>query len=259
MKTILQTAVGILLPFAGTSIGAAAVFILKKQMKKRPEKVLLGFAAGVMTAASVWSLILPAVELSAQLDRLAFLPAAIGFAAGAGLMILFDLLLPAVERLASKKELNCPTRIVLLILAVTLHNLPEGMAVGVVFAGLTRGNVISFADAMALSAGIALQNLPEGAIISMPLASKGEKQFKAFLYGVLSGVVEPVGAIVTLLLTAFISAALPYLLSFAAGAMICVAVKELIPESQKGDCKRSATVGTLTGFLLMMILDVALG
>ena len=260
MKTEIISAV--LLPFLGTVAGSGFVFFLKGEMSRRLQRILTGFAAGVMTAASVWSLIIPAMEQSEHLGKLSFLPAFIGVWAG----ILFLL---ALDKLIPHMHLNsqCPEgaacslgKSTMMVLAVALHNLPEGMAVGVVVAGWLTGNEsISAAGALALALGIALQNLPEGAIISMPLKSNGMKRSRAFGYGVLSGVVEPVGAVLTILMANLVAPALPYMLSFAAGAMIYVVVEELIPEMSEGEHSNIGTVFFAVGFTLMMVLDVALG
>lgn len=252
----------VLLPFLGTVLGSAGVFILKGKMNRTLQRSLTGFAAGVMVAASIWSLIIPAMDQSAHLGKLAFLPAFIGVWGG-------FLFLLALDRLVPHLHLNsqCPEgtacslgKSTMMVLAVALHNLPEGMAVGVVVAGWLTGNEsISFAAALALSLGIALQNLPEGAIISMPLKSNGMKSERAFGYGVLSGVVEPVGAVITIALAELLVPILPYLLSFSAGAMLYVVVEELIPEMSEGEHSNVGTVFFAVGFSLMMVLDVALG
>ena len=250
------------IPFLGTILGAATVFLMKKEMKAGLEKLLLGFASGVMIAASIWSLLIPAIEMSKTMGNLTWLPATVGFLLGMGFLLLLDSLIPHVhidsgEPEGVKSKLKKTT---MLVLAVTLHNLPEGMAVGVILAGaLTPGTGITIAGALALSVGIAIQNFPEGAIISMPLRSAGASRKKAFLYGVMSGVVEPIGAALTVLLTALVVPVLPYLLAFAAGAMIYVVVEELIPASQSGEHTNIGTVGVAAGFALMMVLDVALG
>lgn len=252
----------VLLPFVGTSLGAAFVFLMKEKMSLALQRCLTGFAAGVMVAASVWSLIIPAMDQSESMGKLAFLPALIGIWAGFGFLLLLDHLIPHLHL-----NSHCPEgtpcnlgRSTMMILAVALHNLPEGMAVGVVAAGWLTGNErISAAAALALAAGIALQNLPEGAIVSMPLKSAGVSRRRAFGYGVLSGIVEPIGAIITILLAGYIAPALPYLLSFAAGAMIYVVVEELIPEMSEGGHSNIGTVFFGIGFTLMMVLDVALG
>ena len=260
MKTEILAAV--LLPFLGTTIGAAFVFFMKGGMKQNLQRLLTGFAAGVMVAASIWSLIIPAMDQSAHLGKWAFLPAFIGVWAGFGFLMLLDHIIPHLHLNSTAPEgaKSSLGRSAMLVLAVALHNLPEGMAVGVVAAGWLSGNEsISAAAALALAVGIALQNLPEGAIISMPLRSGGMGRGKAFGYGVLSGVIEPIGAIVTILLAAWIAPALPYLLAFAAGAMLYVVVEELIPEMSEGSHSHIGPVAFAMGFTLMMVLDVALG
>lgn len=254
---------GIMIPFIGTTAGAACVFFLKNQLKPLVQKALLGFASGVMVAASVWSLLIPAMNQSEHLGKFAFMPAAVGFLLGILFLLLMDKLTPHLHLGCTQAEgPHCKLKkSTMLVLAVTLHNIPEGMAVGVVFAGMMAENAqITIAGAMALSLGIAIQNFPEGAIISLPLKSEeGIGKGKAFLYGMGSGIVEPVAAGVTLLLFRYIEPALPYLLAFAAGAMIYVVVEELIPESSEGEHSNVGTIGFALGFVLMMILDVALG
>lgn len=254
---------GIMIPFIGTTAGAACVFFLKNQLKPLVQKALLGFASGVMVAASVWSLLIPAMNQSEHLGKFAFMPAAVGFLLGILFLLLMDKLTPHLHLGCTQVEgPHCKLKkSTMLVLAVTLHNIPEGMAVGVVFAGMMAENAqITIAGAMALSLGIAIQNFPEGAIISLPLKSEeGVGKGKAFLYGMGSGIVEPVAAGVTLLLFRYIEPALPYLLAFAAGAMIYVVVEELIPESSEGEHSNVGTIGFAVGFVLMMILDVALG
>ena len=253
---------GIMIPFIGTTLGSAMVFFMKKEMNVRLQKMLLGFASGVMIAASVWSLLIPAIDMSEQAGGISWMPPAVGFLFGMGFLLVLDTLIPHLHFTEEKPE-GVPSQLkktTMLVLAVTLHNIPEGMAVGVTFAGvMTENSVISLAGALALSIGIAIQNFPEGAIISMPLCSLGVSKKRAFLYGVLSGLVEPVGAMLTILLTGIIVPFLPYFLSFAAGAMIYVVVEELIPESQMGEHTNIATIGVAVGFTLMMVLDVALG
>lgn len=250
------------IPFLGTVLGAAMVFLMKKEMNAGLEKLLLGFASGVMIAASIWSLLIPAIEMSEEQGNFAWLPATVGFLLGMGFLLLLDSLVPHIH-IDSRKPEGVKSKFkktTMLVLAVTLHNLPEGMAVGVILAGaMMAGTGITLAGALALSVGIAIQNFPEGAIISMPLRSAGASRKKAFLYGVLSGVVEPVGAVITILLASHVVPVLPYLLAFAAGAMIYVVVEELIPESQSGEHSNIGTVGVAAGFALMMVLDVALG
>lgn len=253
---------GLLIPFVGTTLGAAMVFLMRKQINLKIQKLLLGFAAGVMIAASVWSLLIPALEMAQDRGGVAWVPAAIGFLVGILFLLALDSLIPHLHLNSNKPEgmkakLKNTT---MLVLAVTLHNIPEGMAVGVVFAGMLAGNAgITLAGAFALAIGIAIQNFPEGAIISMPLKNEGMSKSKAFLYGTLSGVVEPIAAAFTVVLTSVVVPILPYLLSFAAGAMIYVVVEELIPESQQGEHSNIGTIGVAMGFVLMMILDVALG
>lgn len=252
----------VFLPFLGTVLGAACVFFLKGQMRRGIQRALTGFAAGVMVAASVWSLIVPAMEQSAHLDRLAFLPAFVGVWVGFLFLMLLDRVIPHLHLNSECPEGKaCHLRkSSMLVLAVTLHNLPEGMAVGVVAAGWLQGDAtISAAAALALSLGIALQNLPEGAIISMPLKSGGMRRGKAFGYGVLSGVVEPIGAGLTIALASLVVPVLPYVLGFAAGAMLYVVVEELIPEMSEGEHSHIGTIFFAVGFTLMMALDVALG
>ena len=258
----LNALAGILIPFAGTSLGAAFVFLMRGQIRPWIKKLLLGFASGVMIAASVWSLLIPAINMSEGGGLPAWFPAAVGFIAGIAFLLLLDTFVPH-QHLDCDKPEGCPTglgRSAMLFLAVTLHNLPEGMAVGVVFAGaMDDGAGLSLAGAFALSIGIALQNVPEGAVISLPLAGQGQKRSRAFALGLASGAVEPLGALLTIALTGFITPALPYILAFAAGAMIYVVVEELIPESQSGEHSNIGTIGAASGFVIMMVLDVALG
>lgn len=257
----MNTFIGIMIPFFGTTLGAAGVFFLKKDIPDRLQKLLLGFASGVMVAASVWSLLIPAMDMSSHMGKLAFIPAAVGFILGILFLLLMDEIIPHLhvgskEPEGMKKSLKDST---MLVLAVTLHNIPEGMAVGVVFAGMLSGtHEISLSAAVALSVGIAIQNFPEGAIISMPLLSTGIGKSKSFLYGMLSGIVEPVAAFVTILFASYITPLLPYMLSFAAGAMVYVVVEELIPQSAEGKHSNLGTIGFAVGFVIMMILDVAL-
>ena len=258
----IETLSAILLPFLGTTVGAAGVFFIKDQMNRNLQRSLTGFASGVMVAASIWSLIIPAIDQSEHLGKLAFLPAFIGVWAGFLFLLLLDQLIPHLH-LNSELPEGSPSNLgksTMMVLAVALHNLPEGMAVGVVIAGWLSGSSgISFAGVMALALGIALQNLPEGAIISMPLRSNGMKKGRAFGYGVLSGIIEPIGAVATLLLAELVVPALPYLLSFSAGAMLYVVVEELIPEMSEGEHSNIGTIFFAVGFTLMMMLDVALG
>lgn len=238
------------------------VFLMRNKLNKKVEKILLGFASGVMIAASIWSLIIPSIKMAEEQGKIAWIPAAIGFLLGVVFLLVLDSLIPHMH-LESNKPEGVQTKLkktTMMVLAVTLHNIPEGMAVGVTFAGALMGNTgITMAGALALAIGIAIQNFPEGAIISMPLKSEGVSKPKAFLYGALSGIVEPISAIITILLTKAIIPILPYLLSFAAGAMIYVVVEELIPESQAGEHSNIGTIGVAIGFVIMMILDVTLG
>ncbi|MCH5330323.1 MAG: ZIP family metal transporter [Alistipes sp.] len=253
---------GLLVPFAGTTVGAAIVLLLRRSLPQNLHKMLLGFASGVMIAASVWSLLIPSIEMSERLSLPHWIPAAAGFMGGVLLFLLLDSVIPHMHADADRAEgpasgFNRTTK---LILAVTLHNIPEGMAVGVVLAGAMSGNAgISAAAAMTLATGIAIQNIPEGAIISMPMQIDGNGRGRSFLYGVLSGVVEPLAGIITILLVDSIVPLLPWLLAFAAGAMIYVVVDELIPNAQNGRHSDIATIGVACGFTLMMVLDVALG
>ena len=258
----MREALVLIIPFLGTTLGASMVFFMRHQMKPALEKLLLGFASGVMIAASVWSLLIPAIEMSNKRDENIWLPAASGFLVGMGFLLLLDSLVPHIHMDTEKPEgvKSSFQKTTMLALAVSLHNLPEGMAVGVTLAGaMMEDTGITLAGALVLAIGIAIQNFPEGAIISMPLRNAGKSRRKAFWYGVLSGVVEPVGAIVTVLLAEQVVPMLPYLLAFAAGAMIYVVVEELIPEAQTGEHSNIGTVGVAIGFVLMMVLDVALG
>ena len=257
----LQTIGGILLPFIGTSLGAAMVFFLRGAISKQLQRILTGFAAGVMVAASFWSLLQPSLEGSEHLGKLSFIPAAIGFLIGIGILLLLDNITPHIHmdnaEEGPKSSLKRTTK---LILAVTLHNIPEGMAVGVVYADLLSGNgLVSTAGAAALAIGIAIQNFPEGAIVSMPLRAEGMPKSKTFMYGVLSGVVEPIAAIITIFASSVVTSLLPYLLAFAAGAMFYVVVEELIPEMSEGEHSNWGTIAFSIGFVIMMVLDVALG
>ena len=250
------------IPFLGTTLGAAIVFFLRGNIPARVEKMLLGFASGVMIAASVWSLLIPAIDMSKGGTLPAWFPALMGFLAGIAFLLLLDNVIPHLHRHSDTPEgiRAKVSRTAMLAFAVTLHNLPEGMAVGVTYAGAVSGQAdISMAGALTLALGIAIQNFPEGAIISMPLRGEGTPKGKAFLYGVLSGIVEPIGALLTILLAQQVTPILPYLLAFAAGAMVYVVVEELIPESQNGAHSNLGTIGAATGFALMMVLDVALG
>ena len=256
--------VGILFPFLGTTLGAGCVFFLRKEIKSIVQKSLLGFASGVMVAASVWSLLIPALDMAEKtMGKKALIPASIGFLLGIGFLLLLDQLIPHLH-LGDEKPEGLPKKLkktTMLVLAVTLHNIPEGMAVGAVFAGMANNNTeITMMGAFVLSIGIAIQNFPEGAIISMPLKSEtGMKKGKAFSLGMFSGIVEPLAALCMFFLADILEPALPYLLSFAAGAMIYVVIEELIPETAEGEHSNSGTIGFAVGFILMMIMDVALG
>ncbi len=257
----MQLIAGLLIPFAGTTLGSAMVFFMRG-MHKEIERLLLGFASGVMIAASVWSLLIPAIDMAGEQGQTAWVPAAGGFLGGMAFLLVLDSLIPHLHMESEEPEGVESTlkKTTMLVLAVTLHNIPEGMSVGVTFAGAMIGDAgITMAGAFALAAGIAIQNFPEGAIISMPLRSEGVSRKRAFVYGALSGIVEPIGAFVTILLAEQIVYALPVLLAFAAGAMIYVVVEELIPEAQAGAHSNIGTVGAAIGFVIMMILDVALG
>ena len=258
----MQVVIGLLIPFIGTTLGAGMVFLMKKKMNTKVEKLLLGFASGVMIAASIWSLIVPSIDMAEEQNIIAWIPAASGFLLGVFFLLILDSLIPHLHLKSNQPEgiKSKLKKTTMMVLAVTLHNIPEGMAVGVTFAGVLIGNTgITIAGAMALTLGIAIQNFPEGAIISMPLKTEGMSKIKAFLYGTLSGIVEPIAAIITILLTSMVVPILPYLLSFAAGAMIYVVVEELIPESQIGEHSNIGTIGVAIGFVIMMTLDVALG
>ena len=253
---------GILIPFLGTTIGAGCVFFVQQEIKPVIQKMLLGFASGIMVAASVWSLLIPAMEMCESAGKLAFIPAAVGFSIGMLFLWMLDKLIPHLHMGSDTPEgpKSNLKKTTMLVFAVTLHNLPEGMAVGVVFAGLLTGSApITVAGAFALTIGIAIQNFPEGAIISLPLHSEGQSKLRAFIMGTLSGVVEPIGALVTILCAKVLVPIVPYMLAFAAGAMIYVVVEELIPESAQGEHSDMGTMGFAVGFLIMMILDVALG
>ena len=257
----IRIVIGLLIPFAGTSLGAAMVFLLKNSVSQKLQRILTGFAAGVMVAASFWSLLQPALESSESMGKLSFIPAAVGFLIGIGFLLLLDVITPHMhmnqEGEGPKSSLKRTTK---LILAVTLHNIPEGMAVGVVYANIIAGNsLVSMAGAFALAIGIAIQNFPEGAIVSMPLRAEGMSKAKTFWYGVLSGAVEPVAAIITIFAFSLVTSLLPYMLAFAAGAMIYVVVEELIPEMSEGEHSNAGTIAFALGFVLMMVLDVALG
>lgn len=254
--------IGVMLPFLGTAAGAACVFFLRNQISANLQRVFSGFAAGVMVAASVWSLLIPAMNMSDGMGKLAFVPALVGFLLGIVFLLVIDSVVPHLhagskEPEGKKSRLN---RTSMLMLAVTIHNLPEGAACGAIFAGVLSGEeTVTLAGAIALSIGIAIQNFPEGAILSLPLRSEGNSRMKSFAMGALSGIVEPVGAVAAILLAGLVTPILPYLLAFAAGAMIYVVVEELIPESSEGEHSNVGTIGFAVGFVLMMILDVALG
>lgn len=258
----MQLAIGLLIPFIGTTLGAACVFFLKNEIPPKVQKALLGFASGVMVAASVWSLLIPSIDMSEEMGKFAFVPAAVGFALGILFLLGMDQLIPHLHMNSDTPE-GMPSKLkktTMMVLAVTLHNIPEGMAVGVVFAGLFTGQgEVTATGALALAIGIAIQNFPEGAIISLPLKSEGSTKKRAFLNGMVSGVVEPIAAFLTILLAGIVIPVLPYLLSFAAGAMIYVVVEELLPEASVGAHSNINTIGFAVGFVIMMILDVALG
>ena len=254
--------IGLLLPLLGTMLGAAFVFLMKDEMSPRIQKSLLGFASGVMVAASVWSLLIPAMEMEIAKGAWSVFPAAVGFLLGMGFLLLIDEVTPHLHIGTDKPEgpRSHLSRTAMLALAVTIHNLPEGMAVGVVFAGAEEGTAgLSLASALAVSIGIAIQNVPEGAIISMPMRAAGNSRWRSFLIGSLSGVVEPLGALIVILLASMMTPILPYMLSFAAGAMIYVVVEELIPEASEGEHSNLSTIGFAIGFTLMMVLDVVMG
>lgn len=257
----MQLFAGLMIPFVGTTLGSAMVFFMRG-MHKEIERLLLGFASGVMIAASVWSLLIPAIDMAEEQGQTAWVPAAGGFLGGMAFLLVLDSLIPHLHLESTEPEgvESSLKKTTMLVLAVTLHNIPEGMSVGVTFAGALIGDAsITMAGAFALAVGIAIQNFPEGAIISMPLRGEGVSKGKAFAYGALSGIVEPIGAFVTILLAEHIVSALPVFLAFAAGAMIYVVVEELIPEAQAGEHSNMGTVGVAIGFVIMMILDVALG
>ncbi|MDY5500193.1 MAG: ZIP family metal transporter [Sphaerochaetaceae bacterium] len=256
-----EIAMGIIIPFLGTSLGAAMVFFLTRHLSRSLERCLTGLAGGVMVAATFWSLLEPALTTSAPMGAFAFVPAAVGFLFGVGFLLLLDELTPHMHLdMNEEGPRSSLRRATKLFLAVTLHNIPEGMAVGVIYAGWMQGEAgITHSAALALSLGIALQNFPEGAIVSMPMRSTGMSKTKTFLYGVGSGVVEPIAALLTLLATSLVSLFLPYMLAFAAGAMMYVVVEELIPEMSEGEHSNLGTICFALGFVLMMTLDVALG
>ena len=252
---------GLLIPFLGTALGAALVFFMKKELNLKLQNMLSGFAAGVMVAASIWSLLIPSMEMVSDRGKLAFIPAAVGFCVGMIFLLILDKVIPHMHLDESQEgPKNNLQKTTMMVLAVTLHNIPEGMAVGILYAGWASGSAqITEAGALTLAIGIAIQNFPEGAIISMPLHSKGLSKGRACLYGVLSGLVEPVAGFLTILLASQVMSILPYFLSFAAGAMIFVVVEELVPEMAEGEHSNLGTIMFMIGFVLMMILDVALG
>ena len=254
--------IGLLIPLLGTMLGSAFVFLMKDEMSARVQKSLLGFASGVMVAASVWSLLIPAMEMEADCGKWSVTPAAVGFLLGIGFLLALDDLTPHLHVGSDTPEgpRSRLSRTAMLALAVTLHNLPEGMAVGVVFAGVEQGAAgLTVASAMAISLGIAIQNIPEGAIISMPMRAEGNSKWRSFLIGSLSGAVEPLGAIAVMLLASLLMPVMPYMLAFAAGAMFYVVVEELIPEASDGQHSNLSTIGFAIGFVLMMVLDVVMG
>ena len=254
--------IGLLIPLLGTMLGAAFVFFMRDEMSPRLQKTLLGFASGVMVAASVWSLLIPSMEMVTDSGRWSVLPAAVGFLLGMGFLLMIDELTPHLHIGTDKPEgpRSKLSRTAMLALAVTIHNLPEGMAVGVVFAGADSGlSGLSLTSALAVSIGIAIQNVPEGAIISMPMRAAGNSKWRSFFIGSLSGAVEPIGGLAIILLASLMTPALPYLLAFAAGAMLYVVIEELIPEASEGEHSNLSTIGFAIGFVLMMVLDVVLG
>lgn len=260
---MLEAFIGIMIPFIGTTMGSMMVYLIRGKISDKINKFLLGFASGVMIAASVWSLLIPSIEMTTYGDSFKWVPAAVGFGLGILFLLLLDTLIPHLHMNAEEPEgmhTKKTSKSTMLVLAVTLHNIPEGMAVGVVFAGLLSGSTdITLVGAFVLAVGIAIQNFPEGAIVSMPLLAEKKSKHKAFLYGSASGIVEPIAAGLTILLTPIILPILPYLLAFAAGAMIYVVVEELIPECQNGKHSNIGVIGVALGFILMMVLDVALG
>lgn len=254
--------IGLLIPFIGTIIGAAFVFLIKKEVPELLQKGLLGFASGVMVAASIWSLIIPSIDMVADKGGWSVFPASVGFLCGIFFLLVIDEITPHLHLGNDTPEgpRSRLSRSAMLVLAVTIHNLPEGMAVGVVYAGAEQGaNGISIASALAVSIGIAIQNIPEGAIVSLPMKSEGHSSLRAFVIGSLSGIVEPIGGFLIIILASILTPILPYLLSFAAGAMLYVVIEELIPESSKGKHTNISTLGFAFGFVLMMILDVVMG
>lgn len=259
----MEIILGVMIPFIGTALGAASVFFLKKEIGEKLQKVLNGFAAGVMVAASVWSLLIPAMDMCADMGKLSFVPALIGLLLGMGFLLLMDSVVPHLHVGSEEpegKKVSKLKRTTMLMLAVTIHNFPEGAACGAIFAGVLTGDTnVTMAGAIALSLGIAIQNIPEGAIISLPLRSEGYSRWKAFGHGALSGIVEPMGAIAAILLASLVTPILPYMLAFAAGAMLYVVVEELIPETSQGKHSNLGTISFAIGFAVMMVLDVALG
>lgn len=258
----MEIAIGLLIPFLGTTAGAACVFFLRKQIGPNVQRAFTGFAAGVMVAASVWSLIIPAIDMSQHMGKLSFVPALVGFLVGIFFLLFIDSLVPHLHVGSDMPEGKKSTlgRTAMMMLAVTIHNLPEGAACGAIFAGVLSGKSgVTFAGALTLAIGIAIQNFPEGAIISLPLRSEGNSRMKSFALGTLSGAVEPVGAILAIVLAGVVTPILPYMLSFAAGAMVYVVVEELIPEASEGEHSNLGTIAFAIGFALMMVLDVALG
>ena len=254
----MQIFFGIMIPFIGTTIGSLAVFLMKKEFNIKIEKFLYGFASGIMVAASIWSLIMPSIEMAEKQNVIAWIPASIGFVLGILFLLLINYFVSKLNN--NRKEKKKIEKTFIMALAVTLHNIPEGMAVGVCFAGALTQNVgITISGAMALAIGIAIQNIPEGAIISMPLKNEGISKIKSLFYGVVSGIVEPIGAFITILLINIVISLLPYLLSFAAGAMIYVVVEELVPEMHIGGKSSLGVIGVTLGFIVMMVLDIALG
>lgn len=258
----MDIAIGLLIPFVGTAVGAASVFFLKNQFSPLLQRIFAGFAAGVMIAASVWSLLIPAMEMSEDMGRMGFTPALIGLLAGVFFLLLMDSFIPHLH-VGSDKPEGAKSRLgrtAMMMLAVTIHNLPEGAACGAIFAGVLNGDgTVTMVGAISLALGIAIQNIPEGAIISLPLRGEGNSRTKSFLLGTLSGVVEPIGALLAILLANIVNPVLPYLLAFAAGAMVYVVVEELIPEASQGEHSNVGTIAFAVGFALMMVLDVALG
>mgnify|MGYP004655462931 FL=1 len=254
--------IGILIPFAGTTLGSAMVFLLKNKIKQSLENKLIAFAAGIMLAASIWSLLIPSINLSSNLNKLSFIPAASGFMIGILFLLFIDSIIPHLHLNSTKPEglKSNSLKTTKMLLAVTIHNIPEGMAVGVLFAGvLANDSLITLSSAISLAMGIAIQNFPEGAIISMPLKGEGMSKLKSFILGMLSGIVEPIAALITILLINFVSPILPYILAFAAGAMVYVIVEELIPEASSGAHSNLTTIAFAVGFVLMMVLDVVFG